>query len=271
MNDLLHWFKDARLVLEAVGILLLGFVLTRLVGRQLKRAPLHAQQRLVLLRLSNAIILGFAVATALGALGLKLGVLLGAAGVATVALGFAAQTSVSNLISGVFLMVEQPFVVGDVIDVGGITGEVLSIDLIAVRLRTFDNVLARIPNETMLKANVKNMTHFQIRRVDMKLGVAYKEDLGRVKATLFELAERNILALRDPAPQLQYLGFGDSSIDIQFSVWAARPHFLDLRNSLYEEIKKTFDEKGIEIPFPHRTLYAGSVTLPIPVKMTEGA
>lgn len=269
MNDILQWVKDARIGLEALAILAFAYLLTRLVGRQIRRAPLHAQQQLMFTRLANAVILGAGVATALGVMGLELGVLLGAAGVATVALGFAAQTSVSNLISGVFLMIEQPFVVGDVIEVDGITGEVLSIDLISVRLRTFENVLARVPNETMLKANVRNVTHFRIRRVEIRLGVAYKEDLARVKALLFEIAERNDLALRDPAPLVIYQGFGDSSVDLMFAVWAARERFLDLRNSLYEDIKRTFDEQGIEIPYPHRTIYAGAATAPLPVRVTR--
>ena len=269
MNDLLQWLKDARLGVEALAILLVAFLLTRIVSRQLRRAPLHAQQRLMLARISTAVIFGIAIATALGTLGIEIGVLLGAAGVATVALGFAAQTSVSNLISGTFLMIEQPFVVGDVIQVDGITGEVLAIDLISVRLRTFDNILARIPNETMLKANVRNMTHFPIRRVEINVGVAYKEDLPRVRELLMEIAERNTFALREPAPQLIYQGFGDSAINMTFAVWAARASFLDLRNSLYEDIKRVFDEHGIEIPFPHRTLYTGAATTPLPVHVSR--
>jgi len=271
MNQLLQMLKDARLGIEAVAILLIAFLLTRLVGRQIKRAPLHAQQQLMLSRLATALILGVGIAGALGVLGLQLGVLLGAAGVVTVALGFAAQTSVSNLISGTFLMMEQPFVVGDVIQVEGITGEVLSIDMISVRLRSFDNILVRIPNETMLKANVRNITHFPIRRVEINVGVAYKEDLERVRKVLLDIADHNTFALREPRPLIIHQGFADSAVTMTFAVWARREQFLDLRNSLYEDIKRTFDAQGIEIPFPHRTIYAGSATGPIPVRVTESA
>lgn len=271
MTELQQWLGEARTWIQAVAILLAAFLLSGLVGRQLKRAPLHAQQRLIFSRIATATVFGIAVATALGVLGIELGVLLGAAGIATVALGFAAQTSVSNLISGTFLMVEQPFVVGDVIEVDGITGEVLSIEGISVRLRTFDNILVRIPNETMLKSNVRNLTHFPIRRVDLKLSVAYREDLPRVRDLLLGIADRNTFALRDPAPLVIYTGFGDSGIEMQFSVWGARERFLDLRNSLYEDVKRTLDAEGIEIPFPHRTLYAGKATAPLPVRVTETA
>jgi small-conductance mechanosensitive channel len=81
------------------------------------------------------------------------------------------------------------------------------------------------------------------------------------------VADRNPLCLDEPKPLFIFLGFGDSSLQIQFSVWAKRENFLDLRNTLQEEIKIGFDAAGIEIPFPHRTLYAGSVTEPFPVRV----
>ncbi len=108
--------------------------------------------------------------------GFKLTHLLGAAGIIGIAIGFAAQTSFSNIISGFFLMTEQPFVVNDIITVGDVVGQVLSIDILSIKMRTFDNKLVRIPNETILKGQVTNITHFPIRRVDIKIGVAYKEN-----------------------------------------------------------------------------------------------
>jgi small-conductance mechanosensitive channel len=88
---------------------------------------------------------------------------------------------------------------------------------------------------------------------------------------LFEVADKNPLCLEEPKPLFIFQGFGDSSLNIQFSVWAKRENFLDLRNSLQLEIKAAFDENGIEIPFPHRTLYTGSATDPFPVYLTGRA
>ncbi|RXM22074.1 mechanosensitive ion channel, partial [Citrobacter sp. AAK_AS5] len=90
----------------------------------------------------------------------------------------------SNLISGLFLVMERPFVVGDVITVDDVTGEVLTIDMLSTKLRTFDNLYVRMPNETIIKSRVTNLTHFPIRRIDLRLGVAYREDLARVRAVL---------------------------------------------------------------------------------------
>ena len=123
----------------------------------------------------------------------------------------------------------------------------------------------------MLKANVINTTHFEIRRYDLQLGVAYKEDVESVRAVLLEVAEKNLLCLRDPKAQVIFMGFGDSAVNLQFSVWAKRESFLDLRNTIAEDVKRAFDKAGIEIPFPHRTLYAGSATGPLPVHVITDA
>jgi len=101
------------------------------------------------------------------------------------------------------------------------------------------------------------------------VGVAYKEDTERVRKILFDVADRNPICLDEPAPLFIYKGYGDSALELQFSVWAKRENFLVLRNTMQEEIKRAFDEHGIEIPFPHRTLYTGSVTEPFPVRMVN--
>ena len=137
----------------------------------------------------------------------------------------------------------------------------------SVKLRTYDNILIRIPNETMLKSEVRNMTHFPIRRVDMQIGVAYKEDLERVRTLLLELADRHPLSLTEPKPLFIFKGYGDSALQFQFSLWAARENFWELTTSMHLQVKEAFDEAGIEIPFPHRTLYTGSVTEPFPVRV----
>lgn len=214
-------------------------------------------------------ILALFITSVLNELGFNLGVLLGAAGNLTVAIGFASQTSASNLISGLFLLSERPFGVGDVIKVGDVTGEVLSIDLLTVKLRTFDNLYVRLPNEQLIKTQTTTLTRFPIRRYDLQVGVAYKEDLVRVRDVLMELADTNPLWLEDPAPLFIFQGFADSALNIQFSVWARRENFLDLRNSIAENVKAAFDRAGIEIPFPHRTLYTGSMTDPFPVRVVS--
>ncbi|MFT7486479.1 MAG: small-conductance mechanosensitive channel [Candidatus Paceibacteria bacterium] len=210
-------------------------------------------------------------ALALHQLSFSLGVVLGAAGVLTVAVGFASQTSASNIISGLFLLGERPFSVGDVIQINGTTGEVLSIDLLAIHLRTFDNIFVRIPNESVIKSEVRTLSRFPIRRYDLQIGIAYKEDIERVRLMLLKIADDDPLCLEEPTPLIIFQNFGDSSINLQLSVWASREKYLELRNRISSAVKRRFDEEGIEIPFPHRTLYAGSATGPLPVELSNTA
>ncbi len=241
--------------LAAGAIFLLGVLVARVASQRIAIARLSAQENLVLRRLLSYAIYGLTTAWVLKTLGVDVSVVLGAAGILTVAIGFASQTSASNVISGLFLMMERPFVLGDVIEVSGTTGEVVSIDLLSVKLRTFDNLQVRIPNETMLKSNVKNLSHFPIRRYDLKVSVAYKEDLARVRQVLLDVAENNHICLREPAPLIIFLAFADSSIDLQLSVWGTREDFLELRNTISEQVKAALDRENIEIPFPQRTLH----------------
>ncbi len=193
--------------------------------------------------------------------------LLGAAGIVGIAVGFASQTSVSNVISGFFLIAERPFEVEDVVQVGDTVGRVLSIDTLSVKLRTFDNRFVRIPNETIVKSQVTTITRFPIRRLDLNVGVAYKEDVARVRKILLAVVERNPRALMEPPAAVFFDGYGDSALELRLAVWATRENFINLKNSLLEQIKARFDDEGIEIPFPHRTLYTGVVTEPFPVRV----
>lgn len=202
-------------------------------------------------------------------LGFSLAPLLGAAGILGIALGFASQTSVSNIISGFFLLAEEPFKVGDVITVGDVTGSVLTIDMLSVKIRTFDNKMVRIPNESLVKSQFTNVTRFPIRRLDVPVGVAYKEDIGRVRRILLEVAEANPLVLMEPEPLVIFQGYGSSSIDFLFAVWAKRESWLAVKNQITEDVKVRFDEEGVEIPFPHVSVYAGSVTEPFPIRILK--
>jgi small-conductance mechanosensitive channel len=258
---------------KALVTLLVGYFVARIITRGVTRFAgqrVGAQEVMLLRRIMFYSIFALVVISALHQLGIDLSILLGAAGILTVALGFASQTSASNLISGLFLVAERPFAVGDLLRFGDVTGEVLSIDLLSVKVRTFDNLLVRIPNENIIKERLTNLTAFPIRRVDLKVGVAYKEELRRVQEVLLAAADRNPLCLEDPKPFLFFVGFGDSALEMEFRVWAKTENFRILRSELQTEIKESFDEVGIEIPFPHRTLYAGSVTEPFPVRMVEG-
>lgn len=251
-------------VIMAAGWLLAKFA-SLAAGRTARRYT-AAQETMLAERIVFYGVLTLTVVMALQQLGFNLSVLLGAAGIFTVAIGFASQTSASNLISGLFLIGERAFVVGDTIKVGGTVGEVLSIDLLSVKLRTPDNLYVRVPNEALIKTEIVNLTRFPIRRVDIQLGVSYREDMAKVQQVLEGVAERNPLCLIEPKPLFIFNGFGDSSLTVQFSVWVKRENFLELKNSIQREIKEAFDAEGIEIPYPHRTLVSGE---PLTVRLAR--
>ncbi|MCG3211794.1 MAG: Small-conductance mechanosensitive channel [Anaerolineae bacterium] len=256
-------------LVQALLILAMGLIITRLAGIVLQRAfsrwPVH--WGLLVQRGATYLLAGLFVLAALTQLGLNLGLMLGTAGVLTVALGFAAQTSMSNLISGLFLIGERPFAIGDVIRVGETVGEVLSIDLLSIKLRKFDNTFVRIPNETIIKTEVATLTKFPIRRIDVRLNISLTQDIERVKQVLFDTADANPMVMQEPAPLFIFQGFGDAGLAIQFSVWAQREQFLAVQNSIMLDIKAAFDREGVDLGLPYRSLAVGRAGEPLPVRV----
>lgn len=202
--------------------------------------------------------LGFLVlvVTLLNEFGFKLSALLGAAGVLGIAIGFASQTSVSNIISGIFLISEKPFVVGDVIDVAGTIGTVASIDLLSIKLRTPDNRFVRVPNENMIKTEVINITRYDTRRVNINVSVDYSSDMIKVLQILDNIANTEDLALKDPKYISVVDAFADSGINILFGVWGKTEDYWTLRNNLMLRVKQEFENNGISIPYPHVQIVA---------------
>jgi small-conductance mechanosensitive channel len=258
--------------LRAIVMVLVGIPLVLVAGRTARAwmtTRMHPQAGLVAgkLVLYGGLII-VAVST-LRELGFSLAPLLGAAGVLGIALGFASQTSVSNVISGLFLIAERPFIVDDLIEVGGVTGRVISIDTLSVQLRTFDNRMVRIPNETLVKSQMINITRFPVRRVDIRIGVAYKEDASRIREMLLDIADKNPTCLMEPAPIVVFEGFGESSINFMLGAWTTQANFLKLKNGLQQDVKARFDAEGVEIPFPHRTLYVGTESDAFTVRVVD--
>ncbi|MBW0148820.1 mechanosensitive ion channel family protein [Marinobacter arenosus] len=255
---------------SSIFLMVLGLVLASLAARSISRfmAQRSTRHHTVMVRrlVFYLILLLFAIA-ALREAGFSLDVVLGAAGILTVAIGFASQTSASNMISGLFLLVEKPFEIGDVIEVDATIGEVVGIDMLSVKLRTPDNLYVRIPNETLIKTRVVNRSRFPIRRLDLTVGIAYAEDVERVEALLLRLAEQEPVCLEEPKPFVLVTAFGPSSVDMQFSFWVPKDKVLDGRSSIMVAIKKALDRENIEIPFPHTSVYAGSHSEPFRVQL----
>jgi small-conductance mechanosensitive channel len=240
-------------IVFAIAILVCGYWIAKLtsvrVGIVIEKMLSKHQAMLVRRLMFYGAMLLFLVA-ALQQLGFKLGVLLGAAGVFTVGIGFAAQTSLANLISGLFLLIERPFKIGDTIIAKGFTGVVESIDLLSTRLCTSENTLVRIPNENVMQAEIVNLSYFPNRSVTLSIGLEYGTNFGKVRTVLLEVAKENSLALSEPKPTVTVADFGASAINIQFSVWGLTSNYSNLKSSLQEAIQTTFEKESISMAFP---------------------
>lgn len=250
----------------AIGIPIIKFV-KKILARIIKD-KLSLQAEVLIIRTVSYVLFLILAVMVLNEFGFKISALLGAAGVFGLAIGFASQTSVSNIISGIFLISEKPFMIGDVVQIGGTLGLVDSIDLLSIKLKTFDNRFVRIPNETMIKSEVINLTRYDIRRAQIVVRVAYKEDVRKVLDVLRDVAANLPEALQEPAPMIQVDGFGDSSININFGVWTATSNAVSMKTEMILAVKERFDKDGIEIPFPHVSLYAGEASKPIKIQST---
>lgn len=252
--NLLTWDRLSDLLTALVLLSVMLFVARRARRSIGRLTQLESNQRLLVQRLASFTFTTLGFALALDQLGFDIKVLLGAAGVLTVAVGFAAQTSASNLISGFFLIFERPFVVGQTVDVGGLRGEVIAIDLLSTKIRTFNNLIVRIPNETLVKSQITNYSHYPIRRIELNIGVAYGSNLDVVEATMARVLDQHPRVLKNPPPRILMQGFGASSLDFIVYAWAATELAVDLPSELYREIEAAFRAEKIEIPFPTRTL-----------------
>jgi len=252
------------LIIGVSSIQLVAFLLRRSLRKQLSRQRLMLVTRTIIYTGYTGLVL-----IVVKEFNYDLTALFGAAGVVSIVIGVASQTSIGNIISGLFLVGEKSFEIGDVVRIGDKTGTVYSIDLLSIKIKTFDNLLIRIPNQSVISSELTNVTRFPIRRLDFQIGVAYKEDLRKVKAVLENVARNNPLCLEEPEPYILFQTFGDSSINITFGVWFEKANYAAVKNSVFIEIKEAFDREGIEIPFPHVSIYAGEASKPISVKLEK--
>jgi small-conductance mechanosensitive channel len=198
--------------------------------------------------------------TVLQELGFNVVALLGAAGVLGVAIGFASQTAVSNIISGFFLLLERPFSVGDIIKSGDVFGYVESIDLLSVHVRTADNKLVRLPNEVALKQSLSNLTYYPIKRIDCIVSMPYTVDVEDAKIQVKKVVASNDLFLKDPAAVVMVHKLAQHDFDVEMRtflmirVWVATEQFLSAPAILMQQLKDQFDKEEIIISIVHNNI-----------------
>jgi small-conductance mechanosensitive channel len=214
-------------------------------------------------RFSGAILYVTAVILALDVIGINVMPFIAGAGVAGIAIGFAAKDTLSNLIAGVLLIIDRPFEVGDRIEVWSAPsgsaswGDVIDVGLRATKIKTTDNIVIIIPNNEIMKRDIVNYTIITAKiRVRVNVGIAYEADIRKAKAIILDVAHRMVWAATTPPPKVVVRNFGNSSVDLQLRVWIneARRR-MDTISFVIDNVKEAFDQAGIEIPYPKRDIH----------------
>lgn len=189
-------------------------------------------------------------------LGFQIGSVLAAAGVAGLAIGLAAQNTISNVIAGLTLLWDRPFRTGDNVTIADTFGQVMHVGLRATHIRTIENMDAFLPNRVVVEEKIVNHTQSPRLRLPVPLGIAYWEDVREARRVLLEVAREHPGVAEAPEPQLVVIGLGDSSVDLELRCWLRDPHAERIMLcELLEASKLALDEAGITIPFPQRTLH----------------
>lgn len=263
-------FTALKVVIILGAGLLIVRILTGIVLKIIKRSQTQQVRtvvRKVMIYFGNSII----ILTALAQAGAELSAILGAAGVLGIAVGIASQTSLSNIISGLFVVGEKAFQIGDVIKSGEITGVVDSIDLLSVKIKTFDNLFVRIPNTKIISQELTNITRYPLRRMDFNIKVPFNSDLGGIQRILLDIAFKELLCLNNPEPLILFTDFSDSGINVLYGIWFDKSDYVSVRNNVFKSIISSFRKNKIEIAIPHIALFSGSGTKAMPVELKTGS
>lgn len=192
---------------------------------------------------------------ALGQLGVQTASFIAVIGAAGLAIGLALQGSLANLAAGVLLILFRPFRAGDYIEAAGTAGVVKEISIFSTTFVTPDNKTITVPNGGILGDNITNYSLQTERRVDLEIGVSYSSDIELVKRELLAVAQADERVLKDKEITVGIITFADSSVNFVLRPWVRTADFWPVRFSLMENIKKRFDEVGIEIPFPQMDVH----------------
>jgi len=246
--------------LFAVLITALAVIIARLLTRNLRRALADKVKKDQLEIILKVIYFGIIIIAFLGVsptLGINLSGLIVAGGILGIIIGFASQSVVSNLVSGIFILAEKPVKIGDQIEVEGVRGIVEDVNILSTVIRTFDGLYVRVPNDKLFVSNIVNFTANVARRFEFMIGISYSSDINKAIELIRQIAEDHPFVLKNPEPLIFVYEFADSSVNINARFWAPASEWFNVRTELLQKIKEAFDENGIEIPFPQRVIWFG--------------
>jgi len=244
----LHWIKNISLF---VVIVLLAMFLARLVGKAIEKVMARSQQTSQLLgdflvSTSRRLVQAVGLLIGLAALGVNIGPLLAVIGAAGFVVAFALQNSLGNFASGILIMVFKPFDVGDLVEIGGVLGQVKSMNLLSVLI---------IPNNNVWSDSITNVTDSDTRRVDLEFGIGYGDDIETAQKIMEQVVSEHPLVLKDPAPVIRVHALADSSVNFVCRPWVKTEDYWDVFWDLTRSVKERFDAGGVSIPFPQQDIH----------------
>ncbi len=246
-------------ILAGLGTIIIGFWLSSKASSMVRKQMSTLQRvdkTLAPILASTIRYAGFilTLVVALGQFGVQTTSIIAVLGAAGLAIGLALQGTLSNVASGIMLLLLRPFSVGDWIETNSISGTVREIGLFATQIDTFDNIYITVPNSSIWSATIINNSRHEIRRMDLDIGIGYHSDLNEVEKALMTLTQDKRILL-DPEPQFLVVDYADSSILVRLRLYAQYEDFFALNWDLKRRLKPLLDSHNIEIPFPQRVVH----------------
>src|SRR5215813_463673 len=260
-------FHPFRHLLFAILILVLGYGLMKVVTQWLERAMARAHVEPTVTRfvshVSYFILLIVVAIIALGQLGIQTTSLLAMLSAAGLAIGLALQGSLTNFAAGLLLILFRPIKQGDFIRAAGVEGTVQEVQMLTTTLHTVDNLRLTVPNSKIMQDTITNYSVTPTRRIQLTVGVSYDADLLQVKHVLAALLAAEPGILKEPAPFVGVAKLGESSVDMVVQMWVQRADVRQVRSGFLEKTKLAFDQQGIRLPYPQRTVHLQNGTNPL--------
>ena len=241
-------------IIGAFAVFIIGKWLAKLLTKLFRKGLEKSDTDIMLIKfLGDLVYFGLfvlVIIAALGTLGVNTTSFAAIVGAAGLAIGLALQQNFSNFGAGVIILFLRPFKVGDFVEAGGATGVIESISIFNTTVKTGDNKIIIVPNSNIIGGNIVNYSKEPVKRIDLVIGVGYEDDLKLVKSTLGEILNSHPKVLKDPVPAVALAELADSSVNFNVRPWVKSEDYWEVRSELLETVKTTFDEKGINIPYP---------------------
>lgn len=241
-------------IVAAIAIIIVGMIVARLVSNAINRVMVARNIDATVADFLSALvrygIIAFTLIAALGRVGVQTASVIAVLGAAGLAIGLALQGSLSNLAAGVLLVTFRPFRAGEYVDLGGIAGSVLNVQIFSTTLRTLDGKIVVVPNGKIIAGNIINFSREPIRRNEFIIGVAYDSDIDKVKQILTDIITSDERVLKDREITVRLNELGPSSINFVVRAWSNSADLQDVYWDVLERIKKALDANDIGIPHP---------------------